>query len=687
MRTKTSRWAAIVTVLGVLIGLSLQAPLRAEALSGADFDPGYIISDQQFFDSASMNATDVQNFFNAKEPTCAMAYGNPCLRYFTMGTYTRAANAQCGAYQGGPSEPAAVVLTKVAQACGISPKVLIVLLEKEQGLVTSGSPTTYMINAATGYACPDTAPCDSQYYGFYNQVYRAAWQFKEYSIHPSSWRYRIGNVAIQYYPSSRPNCKAPVVNVQNQATANLYNYTPYQPNGAALANLRGGGDECSSYGNRNFWVFFNDWFGSPTYSDVGNPVASLDVFSASPGSIRVAGWAFDPDTSASIPVAIYINGTGYQIIASNNRPDVGATWPSLGPLHGFDATFPMSGEGPQTVCVYGSNVALPGSNKLFACQTFPGLTGSAAGVVDSMYAAGGQLNVTGWAYDPDTAASSLVAVYVDSTGYMFSADQDRSDFAAGYPGYGAKHGYSRSFAVSPGTHNVCVYAIDVAGQGANRLITCRTITMSSGSPFGALDYVAAGPGTYTVAGWAFDPDSTTSSPVHVYVDGIGTAITADLSRSDIAAAYPGYGDKHGYAATVPATPGVHNVCTYGIDIAAPGANRQLGCRQVAAMSGNPVGVIDYVGTTSDGKISAGGWAYDPDTAQPIPVHVYVDSSGYAFTADQTRPDVGAVYPAYGSDHGYSVTAPATKGTHNVCIYGINIGAGGNQLLGCRTVTL
>jgi len=52
--------------------------------------------------------------------------------------------------------------------------------------------------------------------------------------------------------------------LQNQATAGLYNYTPYQPNQAALNNLYGSGDACSAYGNRNFWRIYIDWFGSPT---------------------------------------------------------------------------------------------------------------------------------------------------------------------------------------------------------------------------------------------------------------------------------------------------------------------------------------------------------------------------------------------------------------------------------------
>lgn len=55
--------------------------------------------------------------------------------------------------------------------------------------------------------------------------------------------------------------------METAATAALYNYTPYTPNGAALSNMYGTGDRCSEYGNRNFWRIFNDWFG-PT---IGKP--------------------------------------------------------------------------------------------------------------------------------------------------------------------------------------------------------------------------------------------------------------------------------------------------------------------------------------------------------------------------------------------------------------------------------
>ena len=50
--------------------------------------------------------------------------------------------------------------------------------------------------------------------------------------------------------------------IQNTATASLYNYTPYQPNAAALAAYPGTGDACSAYGNRNFFYLFRKYFGS-----------------------------------------------------------------------------------------------------------------------------------------------------------------------------------------------------------------------------------------------------------------------------------------------------------------------------------------------------------------------------------------------------------------------------------------
>jgi len=63
--------------------------------------------------------------------------------------------------------------------------------------------------------------------------------------------------------ASVSGCGTKTFPLKSQATAALYYYTPYTPNDAALSNLYGSGDTCSAYGNRNFWRYYWDWFGSP----------------------------------------------------------------------------------------------------------------------------------------------------------------------------------------------------------------------------------------------------------------------------------------------------------------------------------------------------------------------------------------------------------------------------------------
>lgn len=268
-----ARWATVATAAVLAMAASVLTPVQPSAaatLNGTTFDPGYIISDERFFDSNAMSIAEIQAFLNAQVTNCRATDPNlPCLRDYVGLTTTKAPGVagHCTGYDSYGWESAAQIIWRVAQACRINPQVLLVTLQKEQGLVTSTAPTSWMYRAATGYGCPDTAPCDSQYYGFFNQVYRAAWQFRQYTFSPNGWRHRIGTVNVLFHPNGALCGGAPVT-IRNQATANLYNYTPYQPDAAALANLYGTGGQCSSYGNRNFWRWFNVWFGSSTANGV-----------------------------------------------------------------------------------------------------------------------------------------------------------------------------------------------------------------------------------------------------------------------------------------------------------------------------------------------------------------------------------------------------------------------------------
>lgn len=101
------------------------------------------------------------------------------------------------------------------------------------------------------------------------------------------------------------------------------------------------------------------------------------------------------------------------------------------------------------------------------------------------------------------------------------------------------------------------------------------------APVGSLDALAVGPGSVTVGGWVVDPDKVRGvTNVHVYVDGAGyDGGLAMGGRADLAAVRSDYGPFHGYSVTVPAAPGSHTVCVYGINFG-HGANSQLGCRGV-----------------------------------------------------------------------------------------------------------
>lgn len=102
----------------------------------------------------------------------------------------------------------------------------------------------------------------------------AAWQLKYYKEHPNDYRYAIGPNQIQYAPD--PACGTKSVYIENMATLSLYIYTPYTPNSGALANYPGTA-HCGAYGNRNFFMFFKEWFGS-TYSFVQHGVNYAKVF-------------------------------------------------------------------------------------------------------------------------------------------------------------------------------------------------------------------------------------------------------------------------------------------------------------------------------------------------------------------------------------------------------------------------
>ncbi|MBK9476698.1 MAG: CHAP domain-containing protein [Tetrasphaera sp.] len=97
------------------------------------------------------------------------------------------------------------------------------------------------------------------------------------------------------------------------------------------------------------------------------------------GSVRVTGWAIDPNAQSSpVTVHIYVGGPagsasaeGFNIgTASVARADVGSAYPTAGANHGFDVTLTTSKRGTQAVYAYALNVSgTKGGNQLIGQRT------------------------------------------------------------------------------------------------------------------------------------------------------------------------------------------------------------------------------------------------------------------------------------------------------------------------------
>lgn len=287
------------------------------------FVDGNLVSDAVFFKGDAWASSQIQTFLNTKGAGCT---AGACLKSFTMTTPSKAADAACSAYTGQAGSTAAQIFAAVGLACGVNPVVLISLVQKEQGLVTTSAPTQWMYDHATGWLCPDTsAGCNStpDATGFFNQVYGAAWQFKQYGIDPDFDWFPVGKVSPVRY-NLDASCGSKQVAIQNKATAALYYYTPYTPDAASLASYPGEGDDCSAYGIRNFWMLFNAWYGDSTAGSVpattrisgGDRFATSAAISAAayptPGAgvpaVYVANAINFPDALAAAPAAVALGG-------------------------------------------------------------------------------------------------------------------------------------------------------------------------------------------------------------------------------------------------------------------------------------------------------------------------------------------------------------------------------------------
>lgn len=411
------------------------------------------------------------------------------------------------------------------------------------------------------------------------------------------------------------------------------------------------------------------------------PFGTLDGAGWAGTALTLGGWAIDTHTTGPATVSVQLDGVTVRTLsAGGSRPDVATAYPDFGANHGYSVALPAA-PGSHKVCVtaVGSGT---GNTKQLGCTTVTVPVTPPFGSLDGAGWTGRALSVGGWAVDPATAAPIQVSVTVDGTpaGPSTTAAKARPDIATAYPASGPNHGYDALVPSPAGSHLVCVSAANVTAS-LTRQLGCTTVAVPATPPFGTVD-VAAWKGTSLfVGGWAVDPATASPISVTVTVDGAPAAtVPASSPRPDIAGIAPAAGPNHGYGAWLPAGPGTRQVCATATNQAGT-LHQSLGCRTVAVPAVPPLGSVDLMrwsGTT----INAVGWALSPATAAPIPVTMSIDQHLVATTVGTSpRGDVGALFPAQGPNHGYSVSAPAAPGPHTVCLTGIGTGS---RQLGCRT---
>ncbi len=200
---------------------------------------------------------------------------------------------------------------------------------------------------------------------------------------------------------------------------------------------------------------------------------------------------------------------------------------------------------------------------------------------------------------------------------------------------------------------------------------------------GSIDLVEGTPGSVRVAGWALDPLGSGGVGVAVAVDRSWTLVPAQNLRPDIWRFFPRSGPFHGFDVRLAASPGPHLVCVVAAGGRLP--QRPLGCRLVSA-GPPPVGVIDTAEVLAADEVTLSGWALFPAATDAVELKATVDGSVAATAVAATsRPDLAAVFPAAGADHGFRLAVPAAPGRHEICVTASVAGGAALHRLDCRTV--
>ena len=434
-----------------------------------------------------------------------------------------------------------------------------------------------------------------------------------------------------------------------------------------------------SYGNRNFWVYYNDWFGSPTQG-AGSAYGVVTDAVGVPGGIQLTGWAVVPTNLAhQVHLAVNFGPTWIGFDANLPNPAANTAFPGAGPNHGF-STLIKAPPGPLRFCTWASGLI---TATVIDCRTVT-VPDSVppVGKIQTANGLPGSMTLTGWVVQPgDITKKVHLAVNIGSRWISVEADQPNPAGEAAYPGAGPNHGFSVTYDAPVGTHQVCLWA---SGPTAASVVECRAVTVpASAPPVGEITTAVGEVGGFSISGWAIQPSNITS-PVHLAVN-IGSrwiSVEADQPNPAGEAAYPGAGPNHGFSARITAPVGTQSFCLWA---SGPSGAVVIGCRSVTVPTDSaPVGQM--TATAVAGGIQITGWAIQPtNITSAVHLAVNIGSRWISVEADQPNPAGEAAYPGAGPNHGFSALIPASSGTQTFCLWAS--GPTKASILQCATVVV
>lgn len=216
---------AFVVLAFFVISNILSLPVSART-----FNPHNIFTDTDLTDKNSLSKAAIQKFLEREGSVLA--------------NYTQVV--------GDKTMTASEIIWEVGQKHNISPKFLLTTLEKEQGLVQKATATQKALDWATGYSC-FANNCNEKHKGFYNQLEASAETQEIYLQKAGQFGFVTGKESI--------TTDGYKVTPQNNATTNLYIYTPYVGHAPEL------GINSQFGANKLFWRIWHKYFSSQKFLD------------------------------------------------------------------------------------------------------------------------------------------------------------------------------------------------------------------------------------------------------------------------------------------------------------------------------------------------------------------------------------------------------------------------------------